>query len=131
MTQTTLDAILKAEPTVIMLGGPPLYLEGSRVETSQLERALRNLESIVVAAPVTIVEHHALRDEAWKSKLKGVFEQASAAGHSLMTAAEYMGEENVFLEPKRKQLYNDFPPSDEFKQWMKTLNSQDIAKPPL
>ncbi len=28
MTQTTLEAILKAEPTVVMLGGPPLYLEG-------------------------------------------------------------------------------------------------------
>jgi len=131
MTRITLDAILNAEPTVIMLGGPPLYLEGSKVETSQLEMALRNLGSIVATVPVTIVEHHALRDEAWMSRLKGVFEQASAAGHSVMTAAEYAGEENVFLESKRKQLYQDFPPSDEFKKWMKTLNSQNIAKPPL
>jgi predicted metallo-beta-lactamase superfamily hydrolase len=48
-----------------------------------------------------------------------------------MTAAEYAGEENVFLESKRKKLYADAPPSEEFKQWMKTLNRQKIAKPPL
>ena len=131
MTQTTLDVILRAEPTVAMLGGPPLYLEGTRVETGQLEQALRNLEQIAASVPVTIVEHHALRDEAWKSKLSGVFEGASAAGHSVVTAAEFAGEENVFLESRRRQLYREAAPSDEFMRWTKTLSSQKIAKPPL
>lgn len=131
MTQQTLELILKAEPAVIMLGGPPLYLEGSRVATTQLEQGLQNLERIVQATPIVIVEHHALRDEEWKQKLNGVFQQATAAGHSVVTAAEYTGSENTFLENKRKQLYRDFPPSNEFQQWTKTLNSGSIAKPPL
>jgi hypothetical protein len=131
MTQTTLEMILKVDPTVVMLGGPPLYLEGTRVEASQLEQALRNLERIAAAAPITIVEHHALRDEGWFGRLGGVFAAASAAGHSVVTAAEYAGEGNVFLESKRKQLYEEAPPSEEFKEWMKTLGSQNIAKPPL
>jgi predicted metallo-beta-lactamase superfamily hydrolase len=130
MAQGTLELILKADPTAIMLGGPPLYLEGSRVDTVQLQQGLHNLERIAQAVPVVIVEHHALRGEEWKQRLNGVFQRASAAGHSVMTAAEYAGNENFFLEPKRKQLYMDFPPSDEFKQWMKTLGGESITKPP-
>jgi hypothetical protein len=131
MSQRTLDLILKAEPTVIMVGGPPLYLGGFRVDAMQLEQGLHNLESIVQAVPVVIVEHHALRDESWKQKMGQVYTQASKTGHSVMTAAEYIGKENMFLESKRKQLYSDFPPSTEFKRWMKTLNNKTIAKPPL
>jgi hypothetical protein len=131
ISQRTLELILKAEPTVIMLGGPPLYLGGFRVATVQLEQGLRNLERIVAAVPVVILEHHVLRDESWKQKLTELYDQASKAGHSVVTAAEYLGSENVFLESKRRQLYSDFPPSAEFKQWMKTLNSRNIAKPPL
>ncbi len=53
------------------------------------------------------------------------------AGHKIMTAAEYMDNENLFLESKRKQLYRDYPPSQEFMQWMKTLNNKKIGKPPI
>ena len=69
MSTYTLELILKAEPTVIMLGGPPFYLGGFRVEAAQLEQGLRNLESIVQTVPLVILEHHALRDESWKEKI--------------------------------------------------------------
>ena len=131
MTPQALDAILKAEPTVALLGGPPFYLEGSRVESSQINRGLSSLERIVDSVPVVIVEHHSLRDENWKQKLNRIYDKASAVGHSVMTAAEYAGEENLFLESKRKQLYVDAPPSEEFARWMKTLNQKTIAQPPL
>jgi len=131
MSQRTLELILKAEPTVIMLGGPPLYLEGFRVDTVQLEQGLRNLARVLAAVPMLILEHHVLRDESWKQKLAELYDQASKAGHSVVTAAEYLGIENVFLESKRRQLYRDFPPSAEFKRWTKTLNSDNVAKPPL
>ncbi len=114
-----------------MLGGPPFYLEGLRVESSQLEQGLRNLERIVEVVPLTILEHHALRDEFWRSKMEGVFQKASNVGHSVVTAAEYSGKENLFLESTRKQLYLDYPPSAEFELWTKTLNNEKIDKPPL
>ena len=44
---TRLELILAAKPTVIMLGGPPLYLGGFRVELAQLEQGLRNLERLL------------------------------------------------------------------------------------
>jgi predicted metallo-beta-lactamase superfamily hydrolase len=116
---------------VIMLGGPPLYLGGFQVETVQLEQGLRNLERLVEAVPLVILEHHALRDETWRTKLERVFQKATQSGHCVLTAAEFTGKENQFLESKRKELYHDHPPSSEFKQWTKTLNNRKITKPPL
>ena len=131
MSTHTLDLILKEAPTTIMLGGPPLYLGGFRVDMAQLEQGLRNLEHIVEAVPTVVLEHHALRDEEWRQKMTSVYEHAANVGHSILTAAEYAGSDNLFLESKRKQLYRDHPPSPEFKQWMKTLNNQKISKPPI
>jgi uncharacterized protein len=131
MSMHTLKLILAAKPTVIMLGGPPLRNEGFRIAMAQLEQGLQNLEKIVEEIPLVILEHHALRDEAWRPKMDAVFQKASRSGHSIFTAAQYVGKENMFLESKRKQLYLDQPPSDEFKMWMKTLNDKKIAKPPI
>jgi predicted metallo-beta-lactamase superfamily hydrolase len=131
MSTHTAKLISDAKPTVIMLGGPPFYLGGSRVELSQLERGLRNLEQIVEAVPLTVLEHHALRDESWRLKTDRVFLKASKVGHRVVTAAEYAGKENIFLESSRKQLYSDHPPSAEFELWTNTLNSEKIGKPPL
>ncbi len=131
MSTHSLDLILDSKPNVIMLGGPPLYLGGFRVEFKQLEQGLRNLERIVEVVPTVILEHHALRDESWKSKMESVFQKASQSGHNILTAAEFAGKENLFLESKRKQLYHDQPISEEFKQWMKTLNDKKIVKPPV
>jgi predicted metallo-beta-lactamase superfamily hydrolase len=131
MSMHTLALILAAKPSVIMLSGPPLYLVGFRFAIEQLERGLRNLEQIVEDVPLVILEHHALRDEAWRPKMEAVFQKASRSGHRIVTAAEYLGKENLFLESKRKQLYLDQPPSTEFKIWMKTLNDKKIAKAPI
>jgi uncharacterized protein len=131
MSTHTLNLILAIKPTAIMLGGPPLYLGGFRVELSQLEQGLRNLERIVEVVPLVILEHHALRDESWRPKMEAVFQKAIQSQHSILTAAEYTGIENLFLESKRKQLYRDHPPSSEFKQWTKTLNNKKIEKPPI
>jgi predicted metallo-beta-lactamase superfamily hydrolase len=131
MSKHTTELILAAKPDVIMLGGPPLYLAGFRVDERQLEMGLRNLERIVEAVPVVVLEHHVLRDEFWRSKMEEVFQKAKESGHTLVTAAEFAGKENLFLEAKRKQLYREHPPSSEFVAWTKTLNNKKIEKPPL
>ena len=131
MSTRTLNLILAAQPTVIMLGGPPLYLGGFRVDKAQLELGLHNLEMIVEKVPVVILEHHALRDEFWKQKMQTIFQKASKLERTFVTAAEYAGKENNFLESHRKQLYREHPPSSEFKDWMKTLSNKKIAKPPI
>ncbi|MGE5188338.1 MAG: MBL fold metallo-hydrolase [Betaproteobacteria bacterium] len=131
MSECTCELILATKPQLIILGGPPLYLGGSRVDVAKLEKGLLNLERIVEVVPLVVLEHHALRDELWRSKAERVFQKAMESGHVLQTAAEYTGAENMFLESKRIQLYDDHPPSDEFKEWVKTLNNTKIAKPPI
>jgi len=131
MSNRTLELILAAQPALLMLGGPPFYLGGFRVEEAQLQNGLKNLSAIVEAVPLVVLEHHALRDESWKQKISPISEHASTMGHRILTAAEYAGNENTFLESKRKQLYRDFLPSKEFQQWMKTLNTKKITKPPI
>jgi predicted metallo-beta-lactamase superfamily hydrolase len=115
-----------------MIGGPPFYLGGFRVDERQLQRGIDNLLSLVEAVPLTVLEHHALRDENWRERTQQIFASATAAGHRVLTAAEFAGGENLFLESRRKQLYVENPPSKEFEKWMR-LDEKQIShvKPPI
>ncbi|MGD6934329.1 MAG: MBL fold metallo-hydrolase [Candidatus Bathyarchaeia archaeon] len=131
MSNHATQLILDVKPSLLMLGGPPFYLSGFRVNEAALQNATNNLKAIVEKVPITIIEHHTLRDEFWKQKVAPIEEHATKAGHSLLTAAEYIGEENRFLESNRKRLFRDFPPSKDFQFWTKTLNNKVIGKPPI
>jgi len=132
MSAHTLALIRASEPQVIMVGGPPFYLGGFKVDEAQLQVGLRNLAGVVETMPLTILEHHALRDEAWQQRTKQVYDAALKAGHTVMTAAEFAGQENAFLESKRKKLYTDYPPSKEFEKWMhESLTAKSTTKPPI
>ena len=127
----TAELILAAKPDMLMVGGPPTYLEGFRVDKSKIHQAMLNLERIVSVVPTVVVEHHALRDELWQQKLEAIFKKAEEVGYWVGTAAEYAGKENLFLESRRRQLYSEQPPQKEFIQWIKTLTGKNIAKPPI
>jgi uncharacterized protein len=131
MSNRALKTITEIQPSLLMLGGPPFYLSGFRVNESAIQNAVNNLYRIVETVPLTVLEHHTLRDEFWKQKVAPICERASKAGHQVLTAAEFAGVDNVFLESKRKQLFKENPPSKEFQQWMKTLTGKEIAKPPI
>jgi predicted metallo-beta-lactamase superfamily hydrolase len=87
---------------------------------------------VVENVPLTILEHHALRDESWQQRTKQVYDVALKTGHTVMTAAEFAGQENAFLESRRKKLYIDYPPSKEFEKWMhEGLTAKSTTKPPI
>jgi hypothetical protein len=132
MSTHTLELIKTAKPQVIMLGGPPFYLSGFKVSETQLQLGLKNLTAVAETVPLTILEHHALRDEAWRQKTKLVYAKAAEVGHQVMTAAEFAGQENNFLESKRKTLYVEKPPPKEFEKWMREgLTKKSSTKPPI
>ena len=132
MVARTLELIKAAKPQVIMVGGPPFYLGGFKVAETQLQLGLKNLAGVVEAVPLTILEHHALRDETWQQRTKQVYDMAVKTGHKVMTAAEYAGDRNNFLESKRKALYVENPPSKEFEKWMRQgLTEKSHEKPPI
>ncbi len=132
MASRTAELILAQKPDLLMVGGPPFYLGGFKVDERQIGRGTENLRAIVEAVPTTIIEHHALRDEHWRLNIQPIYGAAQNAGHVILTAAEYAGKENVLLESKRKELYTKHPPSEEFKHWSK-LDATHLTKtkPPI
>jgi predicted metallo-beta-lactamase superfamily hydrolase len=132
MSKHTLKLIKAAKPQVIMIGGPPFYLGGFKVDEAQLQLALKNLVAVVETVAVTILEHHALRGESWQKRTEQVYDKAFETGHKVMTAAQFVGLKNKFLESKRKMLYVENPPSKEFERWMREgLREKSNSKPPI
>ena len=132
MASITAELIKAQKPRLLLIGGPPFYLAGFKVDAVQLRNAVANLKSIVEAVPTTIIEHHTLRDSAWQTNLAGVSEAAAEAGHRIVTGAEYAGKANLLLEAKRARLYADHPPSKDFQNWMRLSGlEQSHTKPPI
>jgi hypothetical protein len=132
MSTRTLELIINEKPQLLMIGGPPLYLARFRVDDLQIQLGLKNLEKIVETVPKVILEHHILRDENWLEKTKTVFEKSHETGCKILTAADYLEEENSFLESKRKRLFAEEPPSKEFMKWMnESLEAKKRVKPPI
>ena len=131
MSTRTAELIRAETPDALMVGGPPFYLGGFKVDQKQLQKGLTNLIRIIEAVPVTIMEHHALRDAQWRIRAEPIYLEAEKVGHRVVTAAEFASEENLFLESKRRQLYEEFPPPKEFQQWTRESEAKiSHAKPP-
>jgi len=128
----TLDIILAEEPQLVIMGGPPTYLAEFRVKDEHIQQGMQNLENLVRKASTTILEHHILRDEKWRSLSQPIFDAAAEMGHKVFTAAEFAGKENNLLEFRRRQLFESEPPSQEFEKWMKLPQpKRKMAKPPI
>ena len=132
MCNSTLKEILAERPKLIIMGGPPIYLAGFRVRQEDVQQGLQNLKTVVENVPVTILEHHILRDEKWREFSRPIFDAASRTDHTVLTAAEFSGKENNLLEYRRKHLFETDPPTPEFKKWMKLPHSKrKLIKPPI
>jgi predicted metallo-beta-lactamase superfamily hydrolase len=132
MYTPTLNKILAEKPQLVLIGGPPTYLAGFRVKEENIETGMQNLKQLVENVPTTILEHHTLRDENWRSLTQQIFDAANNAGHKVLTAAEYSGTKNNFLEFRRRQLFEMEPPTAEFEKWLKLpLQKRKMIKPPI
>lgn len=130
-SRETLEMILAEKPDLLIVGGQPLYLIGTKVTDATIEVGFRNLEKIAGSVPVTILDHHILRSEDWRSHAGRVFEEAEKHRNRVVTAAEYAGKTETPLEARRKALYDQEPPSKEFIGWtkMSEMERKTIAPP--
>jgi predicted metallo-beta-lactamase superfamily hydrolase len=129
---STLQLIVNEQPSLVILGGPPLYLADTRVDKQVLLQGLRNMETLAQAVPLTIIEHHLLRDAAWRAWAQPALDAAQNSGHRMETAAEFLNRDERLLEAQRKWLFETDPPSAEFERWAKLAGEkQRVAKPPL
>jgi uncharacterized protein len=131
MIDSTREWVEAAQPSLLIVGGPPTNLESFRIDPSFIDAAVQNLCKLAKVVPLIVLEHHALRDKNYRELMNPVFETALKAGNRVVTSAEYLGVPNVFLESQRCQLFQDYPVFGEFKVWMETLNDKDIKRPPI
>jgi predicted metallo-beta-lactamase superfamily hydrolase len=132
MHSPSLNWILAEKPHLVIVGGPPTYLAGFKVKDEEIEMGIQNLKSLVENVPTTVLGHHTLRDEQWRNQVQPIFDAATENGNTLLTAAEYLGKENNFLEFHRRQLFEMEPPSSEFEKWMRMpLQKRKLKKPPM
>ena len=130
MHTDALKMIRASKPQVVMIGGPPVYLTGL-VKQEHLRQGMENLKNLVKRVPMVILEHHLLREERWREHSKPIFDAASENRHVVVTAAEFMKEEDNLLESRRKMLFETEMPGPEFEKWMKMAHSKRrLVKPP-
>ncbi|MBS7660140.1 hypothetical protein KEJ28_05635 [Candidatus Bathyarchaeota archaeon] len=130
ISKETLNIILESKPNLLILGGPPLYLAGFRVDEGEINTGLRNLEKIVTNLSHVILEHHILRDADWQVKAENILAIAKRMNHRISTAAEFLRLENMLLEANRKHLYEEYPPPKDFERWMRKSDREKRKTPP-
>ena len=132
MSKQTTNEILKQKPDLLILGGPPFYLEKVKVEKKAIQEGVANSIKIAQSIPTVIFEHHALRSENWREEVRPVHEAGKEVGHTVTTAAEYSGLKLNALESIRQELYEEEPPSEAFRRWCALKrDKQDRTPPPI
>lgn len=131
VSKATLETILSESPNLLLIGGQPLYLLGSKVSIASVEQGFENLLKIVKTVPITVLDHHIVRSENWRDQSKKVFEEAKRHGNMVVTAAEFAGKADMPLECRRRILYEEEPPSKDFLKWTRVpiAERKKIAPP--
>jgi predicted metallo-beta-lactamase superfamily hydrolase len=102
-----LDWVLKKNPDFMILDGYPTIFVGWKMSQKAFEASKENLKKAIseTQADHVILDHHLLRDIRYKEKISDVIEAAERKGKKLMSAAEFLGLENFFLEAWRKEIH--------------------------
>jgi predicted metallo-beta-lactamase superfamily hydrolase len=101
-----LEWVIKKKPTFIIIDGYPTILMGWRVSKRSFEESMEGLTKVITDTPAKtiIIDHHIVRDKNYKERMKDLYELAEKHKKKILTAAEYLGLENLFLEAWRKDL---------------------------
>lgn len=127
ISNKVLEKIISLKPNSMLVSGPPLYLLGSKLSKDNFESAISNLKKLLSFVDVLILDHHLLRSEESIDYFRKLKEVADEKGSILLSIAEFQGLQNDLLEAKRKRLYQEIPPSNEFMKW----TSKRIGLPPI
>lgn len=98
--------VLERNPEFMILDGYPTLFVGWRMSQRAFEASKENLKRAVgeTDAETILLDHHLLRDLRYREKMEDVFSLAERKGKRLLSAAEFLGLENLFLEAWRREL---------------------------
>ncbi len=125
MEKETLRDILEQKPDAVIAGGPPVYLQGFRVEKSDIEKAIENMKELAKKVPLLVMDHHLLRSPDFSDHLAPVKEEAVRNGNNVVTASELIGLEPNILEARRKELHAKKPVG---REWYTKLEKGEFKE---
>ncbi|MGZ7109584.1 MAG: MBL fold metallo-hydrolase [Methanobacterium sp.] len=96
------QVILDENPEMLILSGPPIYLQGFAIDKKEILNAKKNLIEISKKIPKVVVDHHLLRDLRCFDLIKSVKEESQG---DILVASEILGKEPELLEARRKEFY--------------------------
>ena len=95
--------LLAWRPDIVLVSGPPLYLQ---LSSRQRRYAWHNALRLSRQVGTVILDHHLLRSKEGLGWLKHL---SSQTGHRVICAADFMKRPRRLLEAKRVQLYKEMP----------------------
>ena len=127
-SKETLAYILSTEPDLAIIGGPPLYL--SQFTADEVNSSFYSLSLLAASIPILVVDHHNMRGGDWDTWINPVRKSSIESKHQLLSMAELAGTKDQCLESLRKQLYQDYPPSEEFLNWVDASEEYKVQNMP-
>ena len=100
IVESVAEYIIKENPDIVIIDGPPTYFLGYKFSQMDLERSIENLKKISKEIDKVVLDHHLLRDLNYRERLSDVYKRGN-----VFTYAEMNGEEINMLEAHRKDLY--------------------------
>lgn len=92
--------IIRQQPTLLYLAGPPSYMEHA-IGAEVIDRGADHLRRIIATTGCRVImDHHALRDEHWRERFGALLETGR-----ITTAAGYLGLSDATLETQRRELW--------------------------
>ena len=95
------EMIVKENPDILVLDGPPTYLLPYMMNSINLDRCIRNICNIIknVDSELILLDHHLPRDSKYRERLEEVYALAAKENKEVTTAAECLGREVAVSAP--------------------------------
>ena len=103
----SMDFVISQDPDFLYLDGPETYRLPEPDPKHVLRQSLERIDHVIRSTRIVrlLLDHHLLRDTAWKSRIEPLRDTVTRRSLILQTAAEYRGEDNRLLEANRRRLY--------------------------
>lgn len=102
MSNEAKQVILDESPDMVVLSGPPIYLQSFAIEKKDIQNARKNLVEICNKIPKVVVDHHLLRDLRCFKFIDSIKEESDG---EIFVASEIVGKKPDLLEARRKEFY--------------------------
>jgi len=104
MSNEAKQVILDESPDMVILSGPPIYLQGFVIEKKDIQKAKQNLIEISNKIPKVVVDHHLLRDLRCFKFIDSIKEESNG---EIIVASEIVDKSPNLLEARRKEFYRN------------------------